>query len=118
MAIDNISTSSSSTPAETQVAPSNRAEQLDRLRDLEDLVGNLLDAAQEVELLACEIADADDDQGDVYDAAQVLLHEVDIATPVVGALRYLTAAVKDEWAQPDLFDESNKGGDKNDGAAA
>jgi hypothetical protein len=114
MAIDNISAPSSSTPAEAQVAPSNRDEQLERLHDLQQLIDALLDAAQEVSLLAQEIADEDKDQGDVYVAAQVLIDEVEaIAPSMARQLRYLTAAVKDEWAQPDEGDE----GDKNETAA-
>jgi hypothetical protein len=101
MTVDNISTPSSSTPAETQAAPSNRDEQLERLHDLQQLIDALLDAAQEVSLLAQEIADEDKDQGDVYVAAQGLINEVDaIAPSMAWELRYLTAAVKDEWAQP------------------
>jgi hypothetical protein len=109
MAIDNISAPSSSTPAEAQVAPSNRDEQLERLDELEQLIGNLLEARDEVLRFAQEIADEDKDQGDVYDAAQNLIREVE-AIDVASELRYLTAAVKDEWAQPEEGDE----GDKND----
>jgi hypothetical protein len=110
MTVNSISTPSSSTSAETQVAPPNRDEQLDRLGQLQQLVDALLDAADEVSLLAEEIADEDKDQGDVFDAAQVLIDEVEaIATPVVQGLRYLTAAVRGEWAQPgDHFDEGKE----------
>jgi hypothetical protein len=120
MAIDNISTPSSSTSAETQVAPSNRDEQLERLQDLQQLIDNLLDAAQEVSLLAQGVADEDKDQDEVFDAAQDLIREVDdIEDSMARRFRYLTAAVRDEWAQPgDLFDEADKGDDKHDGSAA
>jgi hypothetical protein len=118
MATTDVTTKS--TTAETQVAPSNRDEQLDRLRDLEQLVDALLEAAQEVSSLACEIADEDEEQEEVFNAARSLIDEVDaIEIPVARKLRYLATAIKDEWAQPgDLFDEGNKGDDKNDGAAA
>jgi hypothetical protein len=118
MNVNTISTPSSSTSAEPQATPSNRDEQLERLQDLQQLIDNLLDAAGEVSRLAQEIADEDKDQGDVYDAAQNLIREVE-AIEEWRELRYLTAAIKDEWAQPgDLFDEGDEGGDKNDEAAA
>jgi hypothetical protein len=108
-----------STPAETQATSSNRDEQLERLHDLQQLIGNLLDAAGEVSRLAQEIADENKDEGEVFDAAQDLIREVDdIEDSMARRFRYLTAAVRDEWAQPGFFDEGDKGGDKNDEAAA
>jgi hypothetical protein len=108
----NVSTTAT-TPAEPQASCSNRDEQLERLQDLQQLIDNLRDAAGEVSLVAQEIADEDKDEGDVFDAAQVLIDEVEaIETWVARGLRYLSAAVRDEWAQPD------KGDDKNDAAAA
>jgi hypothetical protein len=95
MNVNTISTPSSSTSAEPQATPSNRDEQLERLQDLQQLIDNLLDAAGEVSRLAQEIADEDKDQGDVYDAAQNLIREVE-AIEEWRELRYLTAAIKDE----------------------
>ena len=92
----------SSTSAEPQATSSTRAEQLDRLHELQQLV------------------DADQDQDEVLDAAQDLIHEVDIAARWLGRSATSPAPSKKRVGRrPVTFpDEGDESGDKNDGAAA